>query len=66
MASIRGQIALHKVYYNEIVREQSLNNMNEWRLRYCLIAPVAGIVTEELHLIERFFLPVKRIVKEGF
>jgi len=26
----------------------------------------AEIVTEELRLIERFFLPIKRIVKEGF
>lgn len=41
----------------QTAREQLLNSMNEWKLRYCLIAPVGGIVTFTKYWNENQFIP---------
>ena len=41
----------------QTAREQLLNSMNEWRLRYCLIAPVGGVVTFTKYWNENQYIP---------
>ncbi len=38
-------------------REQLLNSMGEWRLRYCLIAPIGGVVTFTDYWSENQYIP---------
>lgn len=38
-------------------REELLNSLNEWRLRYCLVAPVGGIVTFNRYWNENQYVP---------
>ncbi len=41
----------------QTAREQLLNSMNEWKLRYCLIAPVKGTVTFTNYWNENQYIP---------
>lgn len=41
----------------QTAREQLLNNLHEWRLHYCLIAPVGGIVTFTTYWNENQYVP---------
>lgn len=42
-------------------REQVLNSISEWKLRYCLIAPVEGIVTFTKYWNENQYIPAGEI-----
>lgn len=41
----------------QTAREQLLNSLNEWRLRYCLVAPVGGVVTFTNYWNENQYIP---------
>lgn len=41
----------------QTAREQMLNSFNEWKLRYCLAAPVQGIVTFTKYWNENQYIP---------
>lgn len=43
----------------QTAREQLFNSMNEWKLRYCLIAPVGGIVTFTKYWNENQYIPTE-------
>lgn len=53
----------------QTAREQLLNSMNEWKLRYCLIAPVGGIVTFTKYWNKNQYIPIEEaaftIVPQG-
>lgn len=41
----------------QTAREQLQNSINEWRLRYCLIAPVGGIVSFTKYWNDNQYIP---------
>lgn len=41
----------------QTAREQMFNSINEWKLRYCLVAPVRGIVTFTKYWNENQYIP---------
>lgn len=41
----------------QTAREQLLNSLNEWRLRYCLVAPVDGLVTFTKYWNQNQYIP---------
>ena len=41
----------------QTAREQLQNHINEWRLRYCLIAPVGGVVTFTKYWNDNQYIP---------